>query len=65
MLPQVKIQYHDELSNGDLTDDKELVDINDQNDDDVDENGYVLLKERTSGRWARFQRSSPSDNSLI
>lgn len=65
MLPQVKIQYHDELSNGDQADDKELVDINDQNDDDVDENGYVLLNEKTGGRWARFQHQRPSDNNLI
>ena len=65
MLPQVKIQYHDELANGDQADDKELVDINDQNDDDVDENGYVLLNEKSSGRWARFQHNRPSENSLI
>jgi hypothetical protein len=65
MLPQVKIQFHDELSNGDLADDKELVDINDQNDEDVDENGYVLLNEKTSGRWARFQHSRPADKSMI
>lgn len=67
MLPQVRIQYHDELANGDNADDKQLVDINDQNDDDVDENGYVLLNEASEGRWARFQQkmTRPAENNMV
>ena len=67
MLPQVRIQYHDELANGDAADDKQLIDLNDQNDDDVDENGYVMLDAASGSRWARFQQSMtrPAENNMV
>jgi len=37
--------YSDELANGDVDDNKDLIDINDEEETTVDENGYILLTE--------------------